>query len=122
MLLLLLQEEAAFGHKNLAEKVEERLRSLRGSQDRQAAQMGGVKEEVHSALKEQREKTLALELRVQGEVQPTNSTHELHSPPPCALTSPNPEPVKPQSMVENARAGRGCVSRRMRRFLSVNVS
>ena len=38
-LALRLQDEAAFGLKNLAEKVEEGLRSLRAAQDRQGAQM-----------------------------------------------------------------------------------
>ena len=67
-LALRLQDEAAFGLKNLAEKMEEGLRSLRSAQDRQAAQMGDVKDDVQTALKEQREKTVAMEGRVQGEI------------------------------------------------------
>lgn len=64
-LALRLQEEAAFGLKNLAEKMEEGLRSLRAAQDRHGAQMVDVKDDVHSALKEQREKTVSIESRVQ---------------------------------------------------------
>ena len=67
-LALKLQEEAAFGLKNLAEKVEEGLRTLRAAQDRQAAQMVDVKDDVHSSLREQREKTTTLEGRLQTEL------------------------------------------------------
>ena len=65
-LALRLQEEAAFGLKSIAEKVEEGLRSLRAAQDRQGAQMVTLKDDVHITLKEQREKTSAMESRVQG--------------------------------------------------------
>jgi hypothetical protein len=62
------QEQAAFGLKNLAEKVEEGLRSLRATQDRQGSQFVDVKEDLLNSLTQQREKIVAIEGRVQSEM------------------------------------------------------